>query len=225
MIFECNSCRKWFGFDSDCGCICVCPDCLKVCNEDCYRFPFDKLNIYWGEEKVGTVEKRTNSVVKSHVVYNIYYYGGQRRVENPKDLSEIYDVITKDAITEIDNKFKKVSNDKAAMIDKFIDDFSKDRYPMWLLERGDISRYHDVVTISKEHSGKWVIFEARLSDRFSFSRKTEISESFSSVDDFKRWITRFVDRYFDVLYSNSWPMHEGLSHIEDFGTVINCKKK
>jgi hypothetical protein len=224
-IVECKECKKRYEIESNCGYMCVCPDCLKSCNDDFYNVPFNKFNIFWGEERDGFVEKRTNSVVKSHVVYNIYYTGGYRRIENPKNINEIYDILTNEVIHEIDENLKKIENDKNTMIEKFVKEFAEESHQIWLLDCGDISRYHDVVTISKEHSGKWVIYESRLYDKFSFTRDTEIFEEFSSVDDFKQWITRFVERYFEIFYTKNWPTHEGLPHIEEFGTVISCEKK
>lgn len=223
-IVECKECKKRYEIESNCGYMCVCPDCLKSCNDDFYNVPFNKFNIFWGEEREGVVEKRTNSVVKSHVVYNIYYTGGYRRIENPKDINEIYDILTNEVIHEIDEKLKKISNDKKAMIEKFADEFSKGNSPIWLLDKGDISRYHDTVTLHENSLGKWEIYESRLYPEFSFSRKTEISEHFYLADDFKRWITRFVDRYYDIFYNNNWPSEGGLPHIEDFGTMVSCDK-
>ena len=224
-IVECKECKKRYEIESGCGYMCVCPDCLKPCNDDFYNVPFNKFNIFWGEERDGFVEKRTNSVVKSHVVYNIYYTGGYRRIENPKDINEIYDFLTNEVIHEIDENLKKIENDKNAMIEKFVKEFAEESHQIWLLDCGDISRYHDTVTISKEHSGKWVIYESRLQNWLSFSRSTEISESFSSVDDFKRWITKFVERYFKIFYSKNFLTNGGLPNIEEFGEVLSCKKK
>lgn len=218
-IVVCKHCIKRFDIESDFGYMCVCPNCLKVCNDDFYDVPFDRFNIFWGEKRIGFVEKKINSVVKSHVVYNIYYVDKSRRIENPKDINEIYEILTNDIVYAIDEEKKRIINDKNAMIKKFADEFSKGNSQIWLLDKGDISRYHDTVTLHKNILGKWEIYESRLSPEFSFSRTTEISEHFYLADDFKRWITRFVDRYFDIFYTGIWPPEGGLPNIEDFGTA------
>ena len=68
-------------------------------------------------------------------------------------------------------------------------DLSRPSINIFLLDRGDMSHYHEIVCLQC-HKSKWFLIEDYLTPDYSFQNKTEIENL--SLETLSKWIKSFI---------------------------------
>lgn len=221
-IIRCHKCDKEYKIKNKNHFICICSECMTGYTIETLDETKMDYDIFLDEKKVGYIEERINPVVKSHVARKIHCLGECVRTES-KDANEIIDEII-NAIKQAHEKEVINQDNKKALIEKYCKDYNGQDV---LLYSHDYLGYQESqVALRNFGQGQWLIDEKYfLSGEFRFERETEIFEIINSFEEFRIWITKFVEAYCDELYNYLFNEREGLPHIEEFGKVIRIKKE
>ncbi|RKM57106.1 hypothetical protein D6853_03565 [Butyrivibrio sp. X503] len=222
-MISCKKCGKQFEITNDRHFIFICSECMNGFNvETSVDTGSMDYDIFLDEKKVGFIEEVSNSVVKSYIVRKIHCLGECVRTES-EDVNEIIDEI-RNAIKQAHEKEIIKQENKKAIVEKYCKEYNGRSVCLY---SHDYLGYQDsLVTLRNFGQGQWLIVEKYfLSGEFRFERETEIFDTIISLEEFRTWITEFVETYFDELSNHRFNERDGLPHIEDFGRVLSVKKE
>lgn len=82
---------------------------------------------------------------------------------------------------------EQVKTITSAILEKV--DLSRTSINIFLLDRGDMSHYHEIVAL-QYHKNEWFLIEDYLTPEYSFCNKTKIENL--SAETINKWIESFV---------------------------------
>lgn len=86
-------------------------------------------------------------------------------------------------------------------------DLSKPAINIFILDRGDMSRYHEIIALSYWRS-EWHLVEDYLTPEYSFKRETHIEDI--QLDTLTHWLESIVIKNQDVFLNNKSCPKNGL---------------
>ena len=87
-------------------------------------------------------------------------------------------------------------------------DLSRNSINIFLIDRGDMSRYHEIVAL-QYHKNEWFIIENYLTPEYSFLNKTKIENL--SLETLNEWVESFILVNDSVFLNNAVCQKDGLT--------------